>query len=181
LSAVRRRDAINRSASGAVEEVKAPLAVVVGYGPVGQAVDRVLRDVGAETVVIDLNMDTVAELARQGRLALFGDASHASLLKQAGLARARYLVVTLPHSINRAPLVAAARQINPACRIFVRARYLQERTSLEQVGTDAVCFEEAEAAVALSTMVMTELGVDTATLANEAARIRAGVIGNAGM
>jgi CPA2 family monovalent cation:H+ antiporter-2 len=177
-SAARRRDAINRGTSGSVAEVRAPLAVVVGYGPVGQAVDRVLRDVGAETVVIDLNMDTVAELAGQGRLALFGDASHADLLKQAGLTRARYLVVTLPHSINRAPLVAAARQINPACRIFVRARYLQERTSLEQVGTDAACFEEAEAAVALSAMVMAELGVDAATIANEAERVRAGVMGS---
>jgi CPA2 family monovalent cation:H+ antiporter-2 len=175
-AAARRRDAVNRSAAGAIEEVKAPLAVVVGYGPVGQAVDRVLRDVGTETVIIDLNMDTVAELAAQSRLALYGDASHGDILKQAGLARAKYLVVTLPHSVNRAPLVAAARQINPACRIFVRARYLQERAALEQVGTDAACFEEAEAAVALSTMVMAELGVDAATVAKEAERVRAGVM-----
>jgi len=122
-------------------------------------------------------MDTVAELAGQGRLALYGDASHADLLKQAGVARAKFLVVTLPHSVNRAPLVAAARQIDPACRIFVRARYLQERTALEQVGADAACFEEAEAAVALSTMVMAELGVDAATIAKEAERVRAGVMG----
>jgi CPA2 family monovalent cation:H+ antiporter-2 len=107
-------------------------------------------------VVIDLNMDTVRALAEEGRLALYGDASQAGLLKQAGLARAAYLVVTLPHSVNRTPLIAAARHLNPSCRIFVRARYLREREELEQVGATA-CFEEAEAAVALTELVLRDL------------------------
>ena len=36
--------------------------VLVGYGPVGQAVDRVLRELGTQTVVVDMNMDTVQDL-----------------------------------------------------------------------------------------------------------------------
>ena len=88
-----------------------PLAVVVGYGPVGQAVDLVLRQAGLETVVVDLNLDTVAELAAQGRLAIYGDASQGEILKQAGIARASHLVVTLPHSVNRTP---AGRRGPPA-------------------------------------------------------------------
>jgi CPA2 family monovalent cation:H+ antiporter-2 len=128
--------------------------------------------------VIDLNMDTVAQLAAQGRLALYGDASQREILKQAGIARASHLVVTLPHSANRAPLVATARQLNPSCRIFVRARYLQERGELEQAGADAACFEEAEAAVALTTSVLADLGKDAAEIARQTHRIRRDTMGS---
>ena len=48
-------------------------------------------------------MDTVAEREAGGRQALFGDASQPGILKQAGIARAQHLIVTLPHSVNRTP------------------------------------------------------------------------------
>src|SRR6266511_2439391 len=176
-AATRRREGINRSAAQRIGNSSSPLSIVVGYGPVEQAVDRVLRDVDSETVVIDLNLDTVADLARKGRLALYGDASHADILKQAGISRASTLVVTLPHSVNRAPLVLAARRLNPGCRIYVRARYLKERAELEQVGAHAACFEELEAAVALTAPVLADLGIDAATTAREADRVRRETMG----
>jgi CPA2 family monovalent cation:H+ antiporter-2 len=155
-----------------VARVDPPLAVVVGYGPVGRAVDEALRQAGTRTVVVDLNMDTVAQLNARGCQAIFGDASHPSILAQAGIGRASHLVVTLPHSVNRTPMIASARQLNPACRILVRARYLRERGDLEQVGTSAVCFEEVEAAVALTSLVLEDLGADSARIADHAARVR---------
>ena len=177
-AASRRHAAANQQTADAVAKVRAPLAVVVGYGPVGQAVDRGLRDAGTQTVVVDLNMDTVAQLAGQRRLALYGDASQGEILKQAGIARASHLVLTLPHSVNRAPMVATARQLNPDCRIFVRARYLRERADLEQAGADAACFEEAEAAVALTSLVLADLGVDAAEIARQTDRVRRNTTGS---
>jgi CPA2 family monovalent cation:H+ antiporter-2 len=82
------------------------------------------------------------------------------------------MVVTLPHSINRGPLIAAARELNPALRILVRARYLRERRELEQAGASAACFEEAEAAVALGARLLRELRIDEATVARESDAIR---------
>ena len=153
------------------------LAVIVGFGPVGQAVDRGLRHAGLETVVIDLNMDTVSEVAGKGRLAIYGDATHDVILKAAGIKRATQLIITLPHSVNRVALVTAARQLNPKCRIFVRARYLKEREELVQVGAYAACFEEAEAAVALTAGVLADLGIDAATIGKEVDRVRAETTG----
>lgn len=169
----RRYAAANAESAAAVAATTAPLAVVVGYGPVGRSVDAALRGAGAETVVVDLNMDTVRELSARGRRAIFGDASHADILRQAGVERASHLVVTLPHSVNRAPMIAAARARNPACRIFVRARYLRERADLEQVGTTTACFEEVEAVVALTSLVLQDLGKDAAEIAEHASRARA--------
>jgi CPA2 family monovalent cation:H+ antiporter-2 len=164
--------AANDATSSAIARATEPLAVVVGYGPVGRSVDEALRQAGTRTVVIDLNMDTVAAIRAGGRQAIFGDASHADILRQAGAGRASHLIVTLPHSVNRTPMIAAARQLNPGCRIFVRARYLRERDDLEQVGTSAVCFEEVEAAAALTSLVLADLGAQPARIEEHARRAR---------
>jgi CPA2 family monovalent cation:H+ antiporter-2 len=168
----RRRDRVNAAATTAIEGRTDALAVVVGYGPVGRTVDAALRESGVETVVIDLNLETVGALAGEGRLALYGDASHPDILRRAGIARASHLVVTLPHSINRGPMIAVARQANPRCRILVRARYLLEREELEQAGADAACFEEAEAAGALADLVLRDLGRGGRRARTEGERIR---------
>jgi CPA2 family monovalent cation:H+ antiporter-2 len=170
--AARRRDRANARAAGAIEERGGPLAVVVGYGPVGRTVDRLVREAGVETVVIDLNLETVGALAGEGRLALYGDASHPDILAKAGIARASHLVVTLPHSLNRGPMITAARQLNPSCRILVRARYLRERAELVQAGADIACFEEAEAAAALAERLLRDLGTDESTIRREGESIR---------
>jgi monovalent cation:H+ antiporter-2, CPA2 family len=162
----------NRRTAEAASRAGARLAVVVGYGPVGQSVDRALREQGLETVVVDLNPDTVAEVRGHGRLALFGDASRAEILREAGIGRASHLVVTLPHAVDRRPLIAAARQQNARLRIFVRARYLREQEELVQVGADAACYEEAEAAVTLTALVMADLGRDAGAVAAEKDRVR---------
>ena len=135
------------------------LAIVVGYGPVGRSVHQLLREAGLSTVVIDLNMETVSSLMSQGQTAIFGDASHESILEQAGLKRASSLVLTLPDASERAAIVATARSLNAKERILVRARYLREREALEQAGANAAVFEEAESAVALARLVLAETGL----------------------
>jgi CPA2 family monovalent cation:H+ antiporter-2 len=170
--AARRRQAINAGTAEALAQATGPRAVIVGYGPVGQAVDRVLSETGIDTVVVDLNMDTIAEREAAGKRALYGDASQPGILEQAGIARAQYLIVTLPHSVNRTPLIATARQLSPRCRIFVRARYLREGAELVQAGANAACFEEAEAAVALTSRVLADLGRSEAEIAREVGRVR---------
>jgi Mg2+/Co2+ transporter CorC/mannitol/fructose-specific phosphotransferase system IIA component (Ntr-type) len=72
---------------------------------------------------------------------------------------ASHLVLTLPHTTDRAAIVAAARNLNPKVRILVRARYIQERKDLVQAGATAAIFEEAEAAVALARLVLADTGL----------------------
>jgi CPA2 family monovalent cation:H+ antiporter-2 len=162
---------MNLRAGELLERESTPVAVIVGYGPVGQSVDEILRKGGLETVIVDLNMDTVQRLTRQGRAAIFGDAFNIEVMHQA-LPRATHLIITLPHSANRNPLIAAAKLINPEIKVFVRARYLSEQADLHQVGADAVVYEEAEAAVALSRLLLSDRGADDATVRRETTRIR---------
>ena len=157
----RRARAVNSQVGQQVDEhanSENPLAIVVGFGPVGRAVHRLLTDAGLETVVIDLNMDTVSELQSRGQAAIFGDASREAILEEAGMPHAAYLVLTLPDVAARSAVVIAAKNLNPSARVFVRARYLQERADLERAGATSAVFEEEEAAVALARLVLADTG-----------------------
>jgi CPA2 family monovalent cation:H+ antiporter-2 len=170
--AARRMSRINAAARASVSTIDKPLAVIVGYGPVGRVVDALLRDTGLETVIIDLNMDTVQSLTGQGRAAIFGDGSRAEILEQAGVRKAVHLVITLAHSANRLPLVLAARELNPSIEVIARARYLGERESLQQAGATTIVFEEGEAGIALARQVMQRRNVDQATIERLLAALR---------
>ena len=166
-----REGRMNAEAEQLIEKSAEPVAVIVGYGPVGQSVDQILRNDGMRTVVVDLNMDTIQELTKAGRAAIFGDAFNIEVM-HAALGPATHMIITLPHSANRDPLIAAAKLINPDAKVFVRARYIREREELEQVGADAVCFEEVEAAVALAKLVLSNRGKDADVIRRETTRIR---------
>jgi monovalent cation:H+ antiporter-2, CPA2 family len=167
----RREREINEAVTAKLQESEAPLAVILGYGPVGRTVDEIIRTSGLETIIIDLNMDTVQALTREGRLAIFGDASNVEVMAQA-MPRATHLVISLPHSVNRTALIATAKLINPSTKVFVRAHYIAEHHELTLAGADAVCYEEVEAAVALSRLVLTDRGADAETVRRETTRIR---------
>lgn len=146
--------------------------IIVGYGPVGRHVHRIAEDFGLKTVIIEMNPDTVNELAAQGTPAIFGDAARREVLEVAGINRTRYLVVTLPDIFSRIAVIATARLEAPDLEIITRARYLQERVILEESGASIITFEEAEAAVALAAAVLRRLGSSPEAIDSEATRIR---------
>lgn len=155
----------------AAEAEKKPLAVIVGYGPVGQSASRILKESGIETVVVDLNIDVVRELSSAGHLAIFGDASRHDILEAAGIHNAKYLLVTVPDLFTRTTVIITAKELNPELRVFVRARYLQERAWLEEIGANEIATDEAETARGLAVLLLREVGADEARLSEEIRRI----------
>ncbi|MDI1442791.1 cation:proton antiporter [Polyangium sp. 6x1] len=148
-------------------------AIVVGYGPVGRTAVDILDRFNVCSVIVELSIDTVTELTNIGRNAVYGDARRAEVLHAAGIETADYLVVTTPNPETRAAVVDAARNLQPDLPIFVRAHYMSERKTLETHRATAVCYEEAEAAVRLAEMLLTEIGVEAAQIEAESLRIRA--------
>lgn len=155
----KRTSAITTHASTSLAARTKPLAVIVGYGPVGRLVDALLRDAGLETAIVDMNIDTVRQLQSKGRIAVYGDASRREVLEQAGLRDAVHLVLSLPNSEERGSLVMLARELNPTVEITARARYLAEREVLERAGATTVVSEEGESGIALARRVLERRGL----------------------
>ncbi|MBE7463509.1 MAG: cation:proton antiporter [Planctomycetes bacterium] len=154
------------------EELAALRAVVVGYGPVGKTLTRILQDFGIQPTVVDLNLETIRRLNTLNIAAVYGDAGRREVLEAAGIRQAAYLLVTLPDLPGRLPVVATARLMNSDVRIFTRARYLAERTMLDGAGASGVSFEETEVAVGLARFLLHDIGAQDSEIEREARRIR---------
>ena len=148
-------------------------AVIVGYGPVGRTASRILKDFDIPLVIIDLNLDTVRKLTEVGQAAIYGDASRRDILEAAGIKQADYLLITIPDVLTRTTVILTAKDLNAGLHVFARARYLQERAWLEEVGVDDICIEEAETAIGLAILLLREVGADYGRIQKEIQTIRA--------
>ena len=128
--------------------------VVIGFGPAGRRLARVLGESGVPYAVNDLNPKSLREAGAEGAPTVFGDASREPILRSLGVDRAKLLVVAInDHSATRR-IVAVARHLNPTLQIFVRTRFVADVEGLAQAGADVVVPEELETTVRLFAHVL---------------------------
>ena len=133
-------------------------AIVVGYGPTGRTVVRLLRDNGIEPIVVELNLETVRHLRHEGIQAIYGDAMHRDTLEAAAASHADTLVLTSAGMSSAAEAIRMAREMNPTVQVLARAQYLRDLPALLHAGADQVFTGEGEVALALTESVLDRLG-----------------------
>ena len=148
-----------------------PRVVVVGFGPVGRSLCRIVRAHGMLPVVVEANIDTVRRLRGLGRPAVHGDATQAEVLREAGLAQAQALLLSAP-AIPAREVVPIARAINPDLRIFVNTPFASEADSLRSMGVEGAFSGEREVALSMSRFLLDDLGVGRTGLEAELERVR---------
>jgi CPA2 family monovalent cation:H+ antiporter-2 len=136
-----------------------PGAIVVGYGPVGQTVTRLLAEFEINPVILETNVDVVLELHQRGKQALFGDARRPEILRAARLDAAAYLIVTVPHAEISLRIIQAAREVAPLVRIITRAEYINQSEAFVQAGAAIIRYDEAESAAALAEALLQDIDV----------------------
>jgi CPA2 family monovalent cation:H+ antiporter-2 len=144
--------------------------VVVGYGPVGQTLTRILRDNEIQVIIVETNLTTVQQLRAAGELAVYGDATNRQILHSAGVENAQGLLITA--RMPPQAVVRAARELNPRIRIATRATYLQESDLLVGAGADAVFASEGEIALSMTEFLLRELGATDEQIDRERHRVR---------
>jgi CPA2 family monovalent cation:H+ antiporter-2 len=151
-------------------------AVVVGYGPVGRTVTRLLGENGVAPTVIELNMDTVRRLREEGIGAVYGDAAQIDTLRAAGVDHAASLILSADMGDMR-ETIRLAREMNPSIRVLARTAYLRQRRDLEQAGANSVFAGEGEVALALTEAILSRLGATPEQMDRERGRVRAELVG----
>jgi CPA2 family monovalent cation:H+ antiporter-2 len=145
-------------------------AVVVGYGPTGRTVTRLLRENGIDPTVIELNMDTVRALRQEGRAAVYGDATDPDTLVTAGVRHAATLIVSGADS-GATETIRTARELNPLIHVFARGAYLRDVPQLRTAGADQVFSGEGEVALAMTEAVLRRLGATDDQIDGERRRL----------
>ena len=145
-------------------------AIVIGFGPTGRTVVRLLRENGIAPTVVDLNMDAVRELREEGVEALYGDASRPETLEAAGVGRAASLILGSAGMANATEVIRAARALSPRIRVLARTSYLRDVPPLREAGADSVYAGEGEVALAFIEDILESLGATAEQIDRERAR-----------
>jgi CPA2 family monovalent cation:H+ antiporter-2 len=151
-------------------------SILVGYGPVGRIVHRLLTDRGADVTVVDLNLETVRGLRGLGVKAVYGDVLRAGTLDEAGIATAASLVLSADVD-EAAEIVRQARLLNPGLRVLARCAHLRDATALRGAGASVVAAGEAEVGVALAEAVTAGDALDPVQAAAQRDAFRARLYG----
>ncbi|MGI9595033.1 MAG: potassium channel family protein, partial [Acidimicrobiales bacterium] len=122
--------------------------VICGFGATGRsaAADLISRGITTEQiVVVDATRAATAEATQLGFVAITGDASQQTVLREAAIERARAVIVT-PNRDDTAVLITlTARELNPRAHIVAGGREQENLHLLRQGGADEVI--DATAAV----------------------------------
>ncbi|WP_437916869.1 cation:proton antiporter [Sorangium sp. So ce302] len=172
-----RRDAALAEAEAASLDEHAHRTVVVGYGPVGKTLTRLLRENGIAPTVVELNLDTVKQLQDQGIRAIYGDATQREILERAGVGTADSLLFTAAGAPGDG-VIEQAKGVNPRLFVLARAFYLREVTALKKAGADVVVTGEAEVAFSMTERLLVRLGATSEQLERERDRVRSELFGS---
>ena len=138
-------------------EGEAPV-IIAGFGRFGQIASRLLDAEGIPATVLEYDSDQVDLLRRFGRKVYYGDASRYDLLKSAGAADAKLLILAIDRPEKTIELVHTARKHFPNLEIIARARGRIEAYALIDAGVDHVFRETFDAALAAGVRSLEVLG-----------------------
>jgi len=133
--------------------------IIIGYGRIGQNLASFLRQEAIEYVGLDLDPIIVREAYETGERVYYGDATHVSMLRAAGVKRARALIITTPDTRVATRVIEVTRSRNQELPIIVRAEDDLHLDELEQAGATRVVPERLESSMMLATHLLEVLDV----------------------
>ena len=153
------------------EEQHAPV-IICGFGRYGQIVGRLINAAGLSATVLEHDAEQVEAVRRFGWLAFYGDATRLDLLRTAGAARARAIVVAMDDSEQCLAVVDLAQQHFPQAALVVRARNATDWTALHLHGVQHIERETLDSALMSGRSVLEVMGWQPHAARTQALRFR---------
>jgi len=102
--------------------------IVVGYGPVGKSVTKILLKNNINVVIIEMNIDTVKMIRKQkieGLHAIHGNAAQSEILMCSGIETAESFIISAPNAPAE-EIIAIVRYLNPRVGILVHTTFSRQ-------------------------------------------------------
>ncbi len=131
--------------------------IIVGAGPMGRAVARILGESGLPFVVVELDQHRLEFCRDAGVATIFGDATHPVVLEAAGLKEARLLVVATPAPITTLAVVRHARGLRPDLHLVVRVESDHLLPELVELGVHEMVQPQMEAGIEITRQALMHL------------------------
>jgi glutathione-regulated potassium-efflux system ancillary protein KefC len=153
------------------EEQHAPI-IICGFGRYGQIVGRLIYANGLSATVLDHDAEQVQSIRRFGWPTFYGDATRLDLLRTAGGARARVIVVAIDDVDQSMAVVELAQQHFPQATLVVRARNATHWYRLHDRGVRHIERETLDSALMSGRSVMELMGWQPHAARQQAMRFR---------
>lgn len=113
--------------------------ILCGYGDVGEYIAKNLKSV----VVIESREDRYSELVESGLLGIHGDSTITETLKEAGIERAKAIIIALNEDPKTVFTTLIAKELNPSIKIYARANKKESVNKIRLAGADyVICIPE---------------------------------------
>lgn len=132
--------------------------LICGFGRFGQIVGRILRGRSIPFTAIDIEPEAIEQLLRFGQKVFYGDATRLDLLRAAGAAEARIIVLALPDPEPSAVAARLIREHFPDVLVIARARNRQHVYELRELGVEHVVRETFFSSLRLTELALRSLG-----------------------
>jgi glutathione-regulated potassium-efflux system ancillary protein KefC len=153
------------------QEQHAPV-IIAGFGRYGQIVGRLLSAEGIASTVLDHDAGMVDTARQFGYTVYYGDATRLDLLRTAGAAHARLLVVAVDDVAQSLQVVDGARAHFPQLTIVARARDVTHWNALRDRGVTRLHRELFESSLQSGGCALSLLGYTPAEVETSLARFR---------
>ncbi|MGB0618522.1 MAG: cation:proton antiporter [Myxococcota bacterium] len=139
--------------------------VVIGYGPAGQTLIRLLRSLDVPFIAVDTNPSAALEARETGEPVIYGDATRPQVLRHLTVWDARLVAVAISDPLATRRIVSRIRAMAPQTPILARTRYVREVDRLSMAGADVVVAEEFEGSIELVARALENFEVPTGAIA----------------
>jgi glutathione-regulated potassium-efflux system ancillary protein KefC len=159
----------------ALEEISEPQnapVVIAGFGRYGQIVARVMLAQGIPCTVLDHDAEMIEAARSFGYRVFYGDASRLDLLRTAGAAAAKILVLAVDDKAQCLKIVDLVQEHFPQLQIVARARDVTHWHELRDRGVMLVQRELFESSLRSARSVLELLGHSTEDARRTAQRFR---------
>ena len=144
-----------------LEEIAEPQnrsVIIAGFGRYGQVVGRMLYANGIKPTVLDVDAEQIEAMRRFGWRVFYGDATRLDLMRTAGAATAKVLVLAIDDVAESLETAKMVRENFPDLTIVARARNVQHHFDLVDLGVTMIERETLDSALMSARSVLEELG-----------------------
>jgi glutathione-regulated potassium-efflux system ancillary protein KefC len=145
----------------ALQELQDPqnqAVIIAGFGRYGQIVGRMLFANGIKPTVLDVDAEQIDAMRRFGWPVFYGDATRLDLMRTAGAATARVLVLAIDDVDQSVEVAKMVRENFPDLTIVARARNVRHYFELHDLGVTMIERETLDSALMSARSVLEQLG-----------------------
>ena len=141
-----------------IDQPQHQAVIIAGFGRYGQVVGRMLYANGIKPTILDIDPEAIEAMRKFGWRVFYGDAKRLDLMRTAGAASAKILVLAIDDLAQSVEVAKMVRENFPTLTVVARARNVRHYFELHHLGVKMIERETLDSALMSARSVLEVLG-----------------------